>query len=793
MNFIKHITVAVIFIVVALCFHSPVVKAQEEDATFTFDATMEAQEIPNTLTSETNNLADVESITTEIDVWREDLGSSTTDGSYVGALFEPSILEVDYNPLSTNEWYSFETRIGYAIPYQEFPPATTSPIYDTSHEIIDYDATFPYPKSRSFVSLTQIANFSNRVIMSGATEFWIKIPALANCFNFDEMTPSIAIFKTDEDNHTIQSNLENGELWYEPSFSLFYQMYPYKWQVDEDGVPYDEEVTAGTIRGDFTSREGLLPKYKGNLPDIFQPIVPEHIVGDNIYSHIYATIEPNTNYIVSFTGILQSSPQIYLTEEDIHSNDRYSVIKLGDIEFDEPSEYGVGDPLDAYEFTAWHRWATLLKVDAINQPTINETISLPLDLAFSYIFKAGRGEEGMFGQELHFDEDDSIVFYNRMDSPTNDQYISIMLPFICDRDIEVELTVSLFSPNIKYEPQGVLSHTSETFVYADPYIWQSPTSMTYADYILFTVPNKINAETNSEPFVDVKVMITFMRSTDITFMFSTLANTNAGWEIDQVIEPNPNLIDMYIGSPYPYYPYVPFFHPRYDLTYLYQDVNDTQMALFTHTTQNGYETHTNGFDEYYVLDYKTPLDLNDHTVLHYDLFRSIQFTDGIWSEYAVDSEGVGYSTHFFERRVAIGKLEIWVDTSNNETNHADSWYDGALGYYEQAFELLSEGKILESFASSVAGTIALLYDGGEALWGSITGAFSKAWEWIKEVGSFIKTILSEFIGTILSVFGDIEAGLESIIEVLLYVVAIILFLWLLSWAGKLLYIGRFDV
>jgi len=220
----------------------------------------------------------------------------------VGSLFEPSILEVDYNPLSTNEWYSIDTVVGWTIPYKEFPPdKSTIPQYETDPEPYEYDATFPYAKERSFVSLTQIANFTNRVIMSGATEFWIKIPALANSFNFDEITPTIAIFKTDEVNTTIQSNLENGKLWYEPSFSLYYQMYPYKWNVYENGTPYDQEIVAGSIREDFTSREGLLPKYNGQLPDIFQPIIPENIVGDNMYSHIFATIEKNISYPRRYT------------------------------------------------------------------------------------------------------------------------------------------------------------------------------------------------------------------------------------------------------------------------------------------------------------------------------------------------------------------------------------------------------------------------------------------------------------------------------------------------------------
>lgn len=790
----KYLTVGVIFIIIALIFQSPIVKAQEKDATFSFNANMNAQEIPNTRSSETINLADTDSITTEIDRWNQDLGSVATDGSYVGALFEPSILEVDYNPLSINDWYSMDTVIGWTDPYQEFPPATTYPTFIPDPEPYDYDATFPYAKSRSFVSLTQIANFSNRVIMSGATEFWIKIPALANCFNFDEMTPSIAIFKTDDDNSTIQANLENGELWYEPSFSLYYQSYPYRWAVYENGTPYDQEIVAGSLREDFTSKEGLLPKYKGNLPDIYQPIVPENIVGDNMYSHIYATIEPNTNYVVCFSGILLSKPQIYLTEEDINSNGRYSAIQVGDIEFDKPSEFDPDDPANAYEFTAWHRFASLLQVNASNsEPIVNKTISMPVDLAFSYVFKAGRGEEGMFGTELHFDKDDSIAFYNRMDTPDTDQYVSVMLPFISNRDIEVDLTVTLLSPNIKYDAQGVLSHTSETFVYANPYIWQSPTSMTYSDYILFTVPEKINVKTIPDSYLYVKVMITFVRSADVTFMFSTLSDTNEGWEGNQVIEPNPNLIDMYIGSPSPNFPYVPLYHPRYELTYLYQNVSNSQMALFTYTTKNGYETLTNGFNEYYVLDYKTPLDLNNYTALHFDLFRSVQFTDGIWSEYAVDSEGVGYATHFFERRVAIGKLDIWVDTSNNETNKEEHWYNESLGYYKQAWELLTQGDILDAFSSAVAGTISLLYNGVQELYGYMAGVFTKAWESIKEVGNFIKTSLLSWFGEILSVLGDIGSGLERILEIFLYVIAIVIFMWVLSWAGKLIYIGRFDV
>ena len=78
-------SITAIIIMLLLLFISPVAKAQNDSARY-FDANFPAQPLPSGGTLVENNLANIDNIKTELDIWEEDLGKEITDGSYVSSV-----------------------------------------------------------------------------------------------------------------------------------------------------------------------------------------------------------------------------------------------------------------------------------------------------------------------------------------------------------------------------------------------------------------------------------------------------------------------------------------------------------------------------------------------------------------------------------------------------------------------------------------------------------------------------------------------------------------------------------
>lgn len=777
-------------LIIGVLFQSPVAKAQQDSAN-SFDADFPAQSLPDGSPTFNNNLANQSEIRTEIDIWENDMGKQVTDGSYVGAIFESSLMEVDYEPLREDETYSYSTVIAKTLPVDSFPPNPISPLTFDSSTVESFNTNFPYLEERSVLTCAEVVNFSNRMIMSGATEFYIKVPVQPDCVDFTEITPTISAFKIENENATeIYQSIDDGFLYLTPSFSVIYDPYPYRWDSYDNGTVFDIEQEAGLVRTDINVGERLFPYYRGNRPNIIQPVRDENIVNDGIYARILGTIEPNTNYLFTFNCILKSKPLIYLTEDDICTNGRNSKIIVSDLDF--TLDTSVGWFSQFQEFTAYHGWHELIRIntDLSTYPLINETIDVPVDISFSFIFKSGRGDYGMFGHKFHFNEGDALVFYDRIDAPQTDKFLSIMLPFIADSSIFVNLTVWLLDPTNKYEPIGVISESGSDFVYVNTNVWHSNEEMPYTDYILFTVPYKVNASNIVTGDLDIKVMVTFEEEADVTLMFSTPDDATTGFETTYV-EQNPSLWDS-VSLPDTFPLYIPFFKPRRKLTYIYEDVRTLEFGHYTWDDYEGFNSKVAQNQNVSTSAIKVPRDLSTATIMHYELFRSVQLTDGIWHELVTSAEGFQYATHFFERRVSIGLINIWVDTTDNDTEEEVSWYDDGLQKYGKAWESLSKLDIISAIYYAVSGTISLIWNGLQAFLGFIVGIFYKVWDGLVTVGKFIYSVLSSFVGKILSIIGDIVNSLEEILGVFLYILALIIFAYVVSWAGKLIF-KRIDI
>jgi len=788
MHMTRAFAVGIAVISVLLIFQSPVAKAQEDMTTTEFRAEFPGQEIPGSLETVNNNIADPSNVSTEISKWEEDIGKENTKGSYMGPLFESSIFEVDYEPYRSTDTYStvytYYDDINQSFPYNYLNYG------NAILEQREIDSSFTYYDRLSVLTVTSIMQFPNRVIMSGATEFWLKVPVVPSCIDFVVTKPSISIFKTDEDNTTIQNSLQNNELVCKPLFDVIYDPAPYKFELYPNGSAYDVEQPIGSIREDLNSGRLLQSTYKGNYPYILQPITSDSVINDRIYLKIFGVIEPNTNYLFVFNGVLKDKPKLLVTEEDVCSNGRYCSIDTTDVPFIISSD-------THYDFSAKDYIHEVKEVvaDTSQEPYTSAHLDMPIDLSFSTIFLQGRGFGGMFGHKLHFEKDEGFIFYNTFDTPNTDKYISVMIPFICDKQVEVNITVFLLTPNVKFEPQALVPWWSmNTTVYKNPNFWQAPKNMSYTDYILFTTPRKIQALPSLYgPEITVKVLVTFTEPVDITLMFSTLSASEI---TDTVYDISPSLRDYEIRPDLLTSWHSPIFQ-RKNLFYVYRNIQNMGVIEFTTPHKDDFKNGVvfGGFNWLYRTYEvrKTPRILTDAEIYHYSLFRSVQLTDGIWHELAKTSSGEQYATHFFERRVSVGLIELWIDTSNNESHEQKAWYDDTLQEWGMALESLEALDIVGAVYHAVSGAISLIWNGLKTLVGAILGVFHKVYDALVGIGKFLVSVITSFVGTVISIMGDIADGLVDIIEVSLYIIAVIIFMWLIGEAGKLIYVNKLTI
>lgn len=802
---------------IGVIFYSPVVKAAE--TTTGFDALFPAQTIPGTDVTIENNLNDVGTVRTELAVWENDLGASSTDGSYVGPIFESSLFEVDYEPYLEDDTIDFSGQVFREFVVKTVPLSARDDVglnlsstnwewpfslwprhFDDSSDYIEtFTSYFPIAEKRSIVSLAMNVTFTNRMILSGATDFWTKIPIKSSCINFEELRPTLSIFK-------LTSAYDSSKLWLDGGYAIVYEPYPKRTVFDASGNISVIDTDEGEIRQEYSHTSMLRSSYDGNEAQIIQYITDEYVVNGNLYCNVRGTIEPNVEYLFVFSAILSSKPTVYLTEEDICSNTRASTIQVTDIDFPSVSKYTKYE--SGIETTGFHNFV-YVESEPSGTEFVNETMELPVDLGFSFVFKNGRGDWGMFGHKYHFEENEGFKFYKELEKPTTDKFISVMIPFISNDWIDVEITVKLlptFFISNKFEPRGVLgrnitsyryfNESSREFGYTYTNNWHS-SDMTYTDYILFTVPYKIDASAINQNYpLWVEVFVTFNRPADVTFMFSTLSDS----AYDEYI-----LDDVFYGvhdnAIFPKLTTDPDernfvnYSTRGNLFYIIRDTILKPMGTHVFREKEDYYDYeyNNNWQYYYENYIRMPSQFDNLEISHYELFASVQITDGIWHELVTSPDGYQYATHFFERRIAIGVVDLWIDTTNNESAEKVSWYDEGTGLWGQAWESLKKLDIISAVKYAIQGGISLLWNGLKAFVGVIIGVFKTVWDGLVGLGKFIYSIISSFIGTVLSIIGDIVDAAERILSVVLYIIAILIFMYVVSWGGRLIYLSRMYV
>lgn len=849
----KPFALVIIGLFIGMMFQAPVVKAQD-DMEIDFFADFPAQEIPQTEATFENNLAEPDEVRTELgEFWEQDLGKQVTDGSYVGAILQSSLFELEYEPYMKNKTGTY-TAIEYNLnnhPLHNFTwsdnPIENQWIVDYYHGALpvppinptfyasDFDnATLSFivreniekdievAEKRSILTISTQMRFSNRMIMNGASEFWVKIPIKPDCISW-EMNPTLAFYDVG------QSNATYSDLNMKGTYGIFYDFNKYRLEFNTTtGEPYQVLNDGNQIITGAGSVNELMAEYNGNEPEILQLIKKDDVVGDSLYKQVRASIIPNRNYIVSFSCILERKPLVYLTEEDITSNGRLSNFKYTDMDFQ------LASTIDGNAFDDWG--GAILQSNGYpkretkrvvtsqyytGNSYINESINLECDMAWSFVFKNGMGAYGMFGKEMHFEPDDALVFYKELPEVTKDTFISVMLPFISENDILVNISAELVPIGKNIHPVSVVDLDTRDYYWnlfegrlvndatiynlnvqrsspfdlgntTDKYVktnyWTADTNRRFTDYILFTIPYKADYRTMlNAPETIIKIQIVFMEEADLTLMFSTLDKSDM-YETVKVPIAKSTYYEGIVNNGYGR----PQYNVRYNLAYVYRDTNieahyvqaypDNNIADYSIYPKPNFE-----FDGW--IDYRRkPEKIDDCEVYHYELFSSVQFTDGIWSQYVTTPSGLQFATHYYERRIAVGIVDLWVDTTAEEWRESRFWWYGEE--WQQAQESLEEGDILGALYHMMALAISDIWNGLASFVGTIVGVFGKIWDGLVSLGSFIWNSLSSFVGGIFSFVGNIVDGITILVQVGLYILAIFIFMYIVGKYGDLLKIGR---
>lgn len=402
--------------------------------------------------------------TSTIDHWQNDLGGDFPNGTYYGTLFEGSAFEVTkFRPY----WYPYDQT------------ASTGRF--------------------SFAMLSGHFNFTARTIMSGASEWWLKVPILASSV---EVSAGIylAIFEGASDLDQIQFDEQpygNKYFHIRPSWNghvpddfVFY--YFPDW-VDHRGDPAFDHSGAGDL----------------------------YVNNDHVYLRVHSILRPETDYVIS-------------------------------IAFRLPEEGSLTTLWTGAESPAGREtricWADYLITDIDSNDTYafnmtgQEIVDIDMDLDWSFIFTEGVGDGGLFGFRFEVVNGTTLYTYpflNTTVDPAKDGLIhpSFMLPWVSDDEFEINFYVSNMLDEGKigpqdfhhwqFEPDGD-NPTSQTFT------WWPDINYTYRDFALFSVNWTLDFDNIDYPFTDedrynVRLGYTFLNSGNLTLLCYDIDRPTIDW------------------------------------------------------------------------------------------------------------------------------------------------------------------------------------------------------------------------------------------------------------------------
>ena len=370
-----------------------------------------------------------EEVKTTIDVWMEDLGAESPNGTYYGTLIQGSAFSHDY----------YEP---YWLPQDAF---TRTGRY-------------------SYAMVAANFNFPANVIMSGCTEWWMKVPVLASSIEWSQ-------------------GLTVG-IWKDAS--------------DLDLVGFD-------TRPYYTNQPHVRPAYDGMAPDDLVGYYPPdpydhrgdplgegtgdlHVENGHVYIKVHSVLLPEVEYVIAAYFRFPELGQLktlWTTAESPAGRDTrlcFADYKVVDNWYENHTYY--------YNLTG------------------QELVDVDLDLDWSFIFTEGLGA-GLFGLKVPVHNGTIISlypFFNTTTDPAADGLIhpSFMLPWVSDDTFNMSFTVrNMCDEGVmggfdyehwQYEPNGdPLTYTFD---------WSSDAQWDYKDFALFSTNWTLDLDDPEHPFTE---------------------------------------------------------------------------------------------------------------------------------------------------------------------------------------------------------------------------------------------------------------------------------------------------
>jgi len=660
------------------------------------------------------NLANATHADSVISEWEIDLGSSMPNGTYYGSLTQPALFQHNVRPL-------------------EIKPGPDT-YYDNS-------STSRYTS----VIVSAHFNWSKQVLMSGASEWWVRVPVHPDSIGDFAY---LAIFKdvTNASKIEFLDDFNFFTTWYFPSGSSGYEL--------------------------SHSPDFIRPSYNGYMPqDIFKYDLKTDsdgdTIGDGLHStdHIYlkvrSVLRPETDYVISYAFYIPNDSELktyWNTGESPCGG--WSSIVVGEIE--------IGPKIDGYPVVAWDPdleagfACQTHPVDVLD----SSKLEIGLDLDFSFIFTQGIGSNGLFGVKINFKiptyellsgdyywnvtfSSDLVTYPFFNTSRTGSQYMSFMLPFISSDTIYCVPAAG----NAGMNPMYYWNFTDGAIHFYPTTGWN------YSDFILFSTNSTINFDyflpqhrysvavdyifTRNE--YDTYRMIDF----NITLLCYDGPRTNRLWSILEENEAryntsvNPwlrNHINMWNGVP---------------------DVNTIW-----------------GSDALYdSLRYKT-------IYLGYDIWQSGRGTEEQWALRTMTPSGKYTYSYHFPQIIHLTSHNFIVQTAN-DSRAVTPWGR----YWEMAQDEWATGHYFKSLYYGFKATISYLWDG---LPGIIYDGLHYLWEGMKSFGSFLYTKIGEFFGKIWDFLQDVGDHLVTFWESAKYAIAPMMMVIIISYSTKFSKTARRD-
>lgn len=355
-----------------------------------------------------------------IQEWMSDLGTDMVNGTYWGTLFSPALFE---HSLRASYW------INGSAPFGQF----------------------------TYVALSAHFIWSAQVIMSGASQWWLRLPIHPDSIDWNNGL-ELAIFK----NETNPKNV---------SFERHYSARNIVARPTINGYLPDDLLYFQYNSSAFSSGNGK-------------------ITSNHAYVEVNSLIFPGIDYVFAICFRIANGAKLKTYWSTCESpTGRNTAITIAETTYEQNSPY--------------------VDVDVLDIANVN----VSLDLDWSCIFEEGIGLGGLFGKQMHFPINSTLNLYPFFNtSRSGSQYMSFMWPFISDEDVNVSVRVTNsvgLTPAFGY----TWNFTNGDYEFRPFWCW------TYHDFVLFSTSEILNwSEFNDDDRWNVWLEFTFNRATNLTLL-----------------------------------------------------------------------------------------------------------------------------------------------------------------------------------------------------------------------------------------------------------------------------------